>query len=100
MPMLEGRTFNLMPQQGIPVIYPGTQTQILRYNDAMPGKNLVLKKGQAVTLNVHKQFGDTDTTHWHSLYLSPANDGSPHTPILAGDGWSLTFKILDNAANY
>ena len=41
---------------------------------------------------------DTTTTHWHGLHVSPANDGSPHTPIFAGTTWQPDFlTVLDKA---
>ncbi len=99
-PMLEGTTFDLIAQSGTAEIFPGTQTQTKGYNGAMLAPTLVFEKGQTVTLNVHNQLGDTTTTHWHGLHISPSNDGSPHTPILDGETWSPTFEVMDNAATY
>ncbi|MBL7807899.1 MAG: multicopper oxidase domain-containing protein [Saprospiraceae bacterium] len=98
--MLEGTTFDLMAQSGTTQIFPGIETQTKGYNGAMLAPTLILEKGQTVTLNVHNQLGDTTTTHWHGLHLSPVNDGSPHTPIMDGETWSPTFEVKDNAATY
>jgi bilirubin oxidase len=38
--------------------------------------------------------------HWHGLHVSAKNDGGPHTVIEAGDVWSPSFTVLDNAATY
>lgn len=98
--MLEGITFDLAPQAGTSEIFAGKQTQTMGYNGAMLGPTLVFQKGQTVTLNVRNQLGDTTTTHWHGLHISPANDGSPHTPIIDGETWSPSFEVMDKAATY
>ena len=99
-PAVEGTTFDLAIQHGTSEIFPGIQTQTIGYNGAQLGTTLILQKGQTVTLNVHNQLGDTTTTHWHGLHLAPKNDGSPHTPIMAGETWSPSFEVMDNAATY
>lgn len=99
-PMLDGTTFDLTAQHGTSEIFPGIQTQTMGYNGAMLGPTLMFEKGQTVTLNVHNQLGDTTTTHWHGLHISPSNDGSPHTPIAVGETWSPSFEVMDNAATY
>lgn len=98
--MLTGTTFDLVAQKGTTEIFPGIQTQTMGYNGALLGPTLVLQKGQTVTLNVHNQLGDTTTTHWHGLHISPANDGSPHSPIMDGETWSPVFEVMDKAATY
>ncbi|MBN8679259.1 MAG: multicopper oxidase domain-containing protein [Chitinophagales bacterium] len=97
---LEGTTFDLMVQHGTSEIFPGIQTNTIGYNGTQLGPTLILKKGETVTLNVHNQLGDTTTVHWHGLHIAPSNDGSPHNPILAGENWSPSFKVLDHASTY
>lgn len=99
-PMLDGAVFDLTPQIGTTEIFPGIQTQTMGYNGAMLGPTLMIEKGQTVTLNVHNQLGDTTTTHWHGLHIAPKNDGSPHTPIMAGETWSPSFEVMDKASTY
>lgn len=99
-PTLDGATFDLTVQHGTSEIFPGIQTQTIGYNGSQLGPTLILTKGETVTLNVHNQLGDTTTVHWHGLHVAPHNDGSPHTPILAGADWSPSFEVLDHAATY
>ncbi|MBL7825308.1 MAG: multicopper oxidase domain-containing protein [Saprospiraceae bacterium] len=99
-PLVEGTNFNLIPQTGLAEIYPGVQTHTMGYNGAILGPTLLLEKGETVAINVHNQLGDTTTTHWHGLHVSPSNDGSPHTPIMEGDTWAPVFEVMDNAATY
>ena len=97
---LAGDVIDLTLQHGTQEFYPGFATQTIGYNGSYLGPTLILHKGQTVTLNVHNQLGDTTTTHWHGLHVAPANDGSPHNVILAGDTWSPSFTVMDKAATY
>ncbi len=99
-PALEGTTFDLMVKHGTSEIFSGIQTKTIGYNGAQLGPTMILKKGETVTLNVHNQLGDTTTVHWHGLHVAASNDGSPHSPILAGADWSPSFTVLDHAATY
>lgn len=99
-PILEGTTFDLAAKSGVSEIFPGTQTRTLGYNGTLLGPTMVLEQGKTVTLNVHNQLGELTTAHWHGLHISPANDGGPHTPIMAGETWSPTFTVMDKAATY
>lgn len=99
-PAIQGTAIDLTVQQGVSEIFQGTQTNTIGYNGALLGPTLLLQKGQSVTMNVHNQLSDTTTVHWHGLHVAPMNDGGPHTPILAGESWSPSFQILDNAATY
>ncbi len=97
---LEGSIFNLKVQKGTSEIFPGQRTNTIGYNGAQLGPTLILQKGETVTINVDNQLDDTTTVHWHGLHLSPANDGGPHTPIMAGNTWSPSFKVMDQASTY
>lgn len=97
---LSGLSIDLTLSPGSREFFPGIQTATLGYNGAYLGPTLILQKSQSVTLNVYNQLGDTTTTHWHGLHVAPANDGSPHTPIMAGETWSPSFTVMDQAAMY
>ena len=99
-PIIEGTTFNLMIQNGTSELYPSIKTKTIGYNGNQLGPTLMVSKGSIITINVHNKLGDTTTTHWHGLHLAPKNDGSPHTPILAGETWSPSFEVKDNASTY
>lgn len=99
-PVLSGPVIDLTVQAGTTVIYPGFTTNTIGYNGNFLGPTIVLDAGQQVQFNVHNQLTDTTTVHWHGLNVSPANDGSPHVIIKAGETWSPAFPILDKAATY
>lgn len=99
-PALEGEQLDLVVQAGTSTIYTGIPTRTIGYNGAQLGPTLILQKGATTSISVHNRLGDTTTVHWHGLHVAPENDGSPHTPILAGATWSPGFEVLDDAGTY
>lgn len=99
-PLLSGSVIDLTVQAGTTEIYPGKFTNTVGYNGNFLGPTILLDAGQEVQFHVHNQLGDTTTVHWHGLNVSPANDGSPHVMIMAGETWSPHFPVLDKAATY
>jgi len=97
---ISGISINLSIEEGTKQFFSGYNTNTIGYNGSYLGPTIILNKGQNVTLNVHNQLNDTTTTHWHGLHVAPINDGSPHNPILAGNTWSPSFEVMDNAAMY
>lgn len=97
---LSGVSINLTIEDSVHQFYAGFNTNTIAYNGSYLGPTIILNKGQNVTMNVNNQLADTTTTHWHGLHVAPMNDGSPHNPIMAGNIWSPSFTVMDNAATY
>ena len=97
---LSGTSINLSLQNGQVEFYPGFNTNTIGYNQDILGKTIILEKGNEVTLNVTNNLSEATTLHWHGLHVSAENDGSPHSVIEAGQTWSPSFIVLDNAATY
>ena len=97
---LSGTSINLSLQNGQVEFYPGFNTNTIGYNQDILGKTIILEKGNEVTLNVTNNLSEATTLHWHGLHVSAENDGSPHSVIEAGQTWSPSFTVLDNAATY
>lgn len=97
---LSGNVIDLNIQNGTKQFYSNYNTNTIGYNGNHLGPTIILNRGQTVTLNVHNQLADTTTTHWHGLHVAPMDDGSPHTPINAGNTWSPDFTVMDKAALY
>ena len=97
---LSSSNINLTLQNGQVEFYNGFNTNTIGYNQAILGPTIFLKKGDEVTLNVTNDLAETTTVHWHGLHVSAENDGGPHTAIEAGQVWSPSFTVLDNAATY
>jgi len=98
--VLSGEEINLSFQKGQVAFLDGIMTNTYGYNQDYLGPTLLLNKGDAVRLNVTNNLSETTTVHWHGMHVSPENDGGPHTPIKAGETWSPSFTVLDNAATY
>lgn len=99
-PTLSGTTFDLELAPGTHEFMAGMPTNTIGYNGNILGPTLIMQANDSVQLNVMNMLGDTTTTHWHGLHISPQNDGSPHTPILDGQTWSPSFKVRDKAGSY
>ncbi|MDF1866137.1 MAG: multicopper oxidase domain-containing protein [Saprospiraceae bacterium] len=99
-PTLTGTEINLNLQNGQIEFYNGFTTNTIGYNQAILGPTLILEKGSEVTINVANNLDEPTTLHWHGLHVSAKNDGGPHTVIEAGQVWSPSFTVLDNAATY
>jgi bilirubin oxidase len=97
---LSGSAINLDLQNGQVEFYEGFKTNTIGYNQDILGPTIFLEKGKEVTLNVSNNLSETTTLHWHGLHVSSENDGGPHTVIEAGQVWSPSFTVLDNAATY
>lgn len=99
-PTISGSNISLMLQNGTKSFYTGFNTNTIGYNGSHLGPTLILQSGQNVTLDVMNMLGDTTTTHWHGLHVSPTNDGSPHNLIMDGATWSPSFMVMDKASTY
>jgi bilirubin oxidase len=95
---LSGNSIDISIKEGEKQFYNGINTKTISYNGSYLGPTLILKKGQKLNLHVENKLSDTTTTHWHGLHVSPANDGSPHNPILPGQSWNPSFTIMDKAS--
>ena len=98
--ILSGANINLTIADSTQSFFSGYNTNTIGYNGSYLGPTIILNKGQNVTMHVNNLLMDTTTTHWHGLHIAPMNDGSPHNPIMAGNTWSPSFTIMDNAATY
>ena len=97
---LSGGTIELNLDEGEVEFYNGFSTNTIGYNQDILGPTLILEKGNDVAFNVTNNLSETTTLHWHGLHVSADNDGGPHTTIEAGQVWSPSFTVLDNAATY
>lgn len=102
-PLLSGKEFNLVIQNGSTQFYPGIQTPTYGINGALLAPTLVVRKGDWVTMNVQNTLtgsGNSTTIHWHGLHLPAVCDGGPHQVIKQGTTWSPKFQILNSAGTF
>jgi bilirubin oxidase len=100
-PLLDGATFDLTLAPSTARLLDGNTASTIAYNGAsMWGPTLLMKKGDTVTVNVTNGLDEDTTAHWHGVHLPPDMDGGPHQVIAAGDTWSPTWTVKNNAATY
>ncbi len=97
---LSGEVIDLDLMTGTVQFLPGTPTQTMGVNGPLLGPTIILQQGQTVTMNVHNQLGEPSTIHWHGMHVPPEADGGPHTPIAAGETWSPSFTVLEQASTH
>jgi FtsP/CotA-like multicopper oxidase with cupredoxin domain len=61
------------------------------YNGNLLGPALQLRKGKAVTVDIHNTLAEETTLHWHGLEVPGEVDGGPQGMIKAGGKRSVTF---------
>jgi blue copper oxidase len=68
------------------------------YNGNLLGPALQLRKGKAVTVDIHNTLAEETTLHWHGLEVPGEVDGGPQGIIKAGGTRSVTFTPDQRAA--
>lgn len=68
------------------------------YNGNLLGPALQLRKGKAVTVDIHNTLADETTLHWHGLEVPGEVDGGPQGVIKPGGKRSVTFTPDQRAA--
>ncbi|MGL4429584.1 MAG: multicopper oxidase CueO [Silvania sp.] len=68
------------------------------YNGNLLGPAISLRKGQALTVNIHNTLDEETTLHWHGLEVPGEVDGGPHGVITPGGKRSVTFTPDQQAA--
>ena len=62
------------------------------YNGNLLGPALQLRKGKAVTVDIHNTLAEETTLHWHGLEVPGEVDGGPQGIIKAGGKRSVTLR--------
>ena len=100
-PTLSGTTFNLSLDPSTKQLKSGATTATNGYNgNSFWGPTLIMNKGDNVQLNVTNGLTDQTTVHWHGFHIPAIMDGGPHQIINAGETWSPSFEVKNNAATY
>ncbi|HAT1610247.1 TPA: multicopper oxidase CueO [Raoultella planticola] len=68
------------------------------YNGNLLGPALKLKKGEAVTVDIHNRLTEETTVHWHGLEVPGEVDGGPQGIIAPGASRSVNFTPSQRAA--
>lgn len=76
----------------------GAITDVLAYNDAVPGPVLRLKQGEPVRMIVDNGLDQDTSVHWHGIRVPNAMDGVPgltQLPIKVGEKFIYEFTPSD-----
>lgn len=95
---LEGETIALEIAADSVQFLDGTITQTYGFNGPYLGPTLILHEGDSVHFQVTNNLEEATTVHWHGMHVPAYADGGPHTPILPGETWEPSIKVLDEAA--
>ncbi len=68
------------------------------YNGNLLGPAIQLRKGKALTVNIHNTLNEETTVHWHGLEVPGEVDGGPHGIIKPGGQRTVTFTPDQRAA--
>ena len=68
------------------------------YNGNVLGPALQLRRGKAVTVDIHNTLAEETTLHWHGLEVPGEVDGGPQGIIKAGGKRTVTFTPEQRAA--
>jgi FtsP/CotA-like multicopper oxidase with cupredoxin domain len=76
-------------------LVPGPATELLTYNDQLPGPLLHARVGDRVIVHFDNQLAEPTTVHWHGLRISDQMDGSPliQSPIQPGETFTYDFVV-------
>ena len=88
---------NLVVQVGKTTFGPHTAAT-WGYNGNLLGPALQLRKGKALTVNIHNTLNEETTVHWHGLEVPGEVDGGPHGIIKPGGQRTVTFTPEQRAA--
>ena len=96
---LAGPVFNLAIKDTFSQFRSGNQTITGAVNHSnFWGPTLIMKKGDAVQMNVKNNLNESTTIHWHGMHLPPVMDGGPHQIIPSGTTWQPYWTVKNQAA--
>ncbi len=92
------RQIPLTVAEGSREFLPGLQTATAGVNGPYLGPTVRLRRGEDVDLIVHNHLDETTTMHWHGMHVPARMDGTPHQTIQAGQSWTASFRVDQQAA--
>ncbi len=74
----------------------GKETDVLSYNNQIPGPLITGKVGETIEVNVRNNLDEPTTVHWHGLQIKNIMDGVPQVtqnPINPGDSFNYQIEL-------
>lgn len=90
-------TFTLTAQTGTHEVLCGVTSDTAGYNGSFLGPTMKWTTGSTVLLNITNDLDADTSVHFHGAHIPPDMDGGPQNAFAAGETWSPTFEILDEA---
>lgn len=90
-------TFTLTAQTGTHEVVSGVTSETAGYNGSYLGPTMKWTTGSTVLLNITNDLDADTSVHFHGAHIPPDMDGGPQNAFAAGETWSPTFEILDEA---
>lgn len=75
----------------------GEATQLLNYNDQLPGPLLHARVGDQIIIHFKNELDEPTVVHWHGLRITDTMDGSPmiQNPVMPGETFTYDFVVPD-----
>lgn len=99
-PTMSGTDFQLHVQAGTKTFFGAYNTPTYGVNGIFLAPTLLFNKGDTVSLHVTNDLTVQTTMHWHGLHVPAVYDGGPHQIIDAGNTWTATYKVMNDAGTY
>ncbi|MEI5526668.1 multicopper oxidase domain-containing protein [Streptomyces brasiliscabiei] len=90
-------TFTLTARTGTHEVLGGATSDTAGYNGSYLGPTMKWTTGSTVLLNITNDLDADTSVHFHGAHIPPDMDGGPQNAFAAGETWSPTFEILDEA---
>lgn len=77
---------------------PNVSTSVLGYGGQVPGREIRIRQGDRLRVNVKNELTEETTVHWHGIRLPNAMDGVPRLtqkPIQSGETFLYDFVVPD-----
>ncbi|MET8026591.1 multicopper oxidase family protein [Streptomyces avermitilis] len=90
-------TFTLEAKTGTSEVLSGVTSTTAGYNQSLLGPTMKWTSGDTVLLNITNSLDADTTVHFHGAHIPPKMDGGPQNSFAAGETWSPTFTVKDEA---
>ncbi|GDY62590.1 multicopper oxidase family protein [Streptomyces avermitilis] len=90
-------TFTLEAKTGTSEVLSGVTSTTAGYNQSFLGPTMKWTSGDTVLLNITNSLDADTTVHFHGAHIPPKMDGGPQNAFAAGETWSPTFTVKDEA---
>lgn len=90
-------TYNIVAQKTMQEVKPGVTKEVWTFGGTMPGKEIRVKEGQEVYINIKNSLSVPISMHWHGLKVPYVMDGVPGvSQNNINPGKSFTYHFIAN----